>query len=228
MMFKRLKTTGISFCATLAILFVGSGQTNAATITYDSEIYDNSNPNTCTSPLSAGKCFMENGFNVAAFSAQEIGSPSAYFSDTSHFHARQSYEAQHFTNEFGLLGSFITLKNGGIFSLESLDYQLRKNENAITGYTTDDTKILISTTFDPTMQVAGQFVEYSIGNDISLPFQTLSIDGFENITQVYIASSGDVNFDNIILTPVPEPTSILGLLAFATLGATSMLKRQDN
>ncbi|NEP03410.1 MAG: PEP-CTERM sorting domain-containing protein [Okeania sp. SIO2G4] len=228
MMFKKLKAIGIGCCATLAILFVGNEQANAATITYDSEIYDNSNPNTCTSPLSAGKCFMENGFNVAAFSAQEIGSPSAYFSDTSHFHARQNYEAQHFTNEFGLLGSFITLKNGGIFSLESLDYQLRKNENAITGYTTDDTKILISTTFDPTMQVAGQFTEYSIGNDISLPFETLSIDGFENITQIYIASSGDVNFDNIMLTPVPEPTSILGLLAFAAFGATSMFKHQDN
>ena len=228
MIYKSLKTIGIGCCVTLAILFVGNEQANAATITYDSEIYGNSNPNTCTSPLSAGKCFMENGFNVAAFSAEQIGSQSADFSDSSHFHASHSYEAQHFTDKLGLLGSFIILKNGGIFSLKSLDYQLRNNVNAITGYTKEDTKILISTTFDPTMQVAGQFIEYSIGNDTSLPFQTLSIDGFENITQVYIASSGDVNFDNIMLTPVPEPTSILGLLAFATLGATSMLKRQDN
>ncbi|MGB3512206.1 MAG: PEP-CTERM sorting domain-containing protein [Microcoleaceae cyanobacterium] len=225
-MFKKLKNTSISCFTTLAILSVVSGQAQAAKITYDAEIYFNSNPNTCTSPLSAGKCFMEKGFNVAAFSAQEIGSPSAYFSDTSHFHASNSYEAQHFTNELGLLGSFLTLEDGGLFSLTSLDYQLRKNENTIVDYTTDEPKILISTTFDPTMPVAGQFMEYSIDNDISLPFQTLSIAGFENITQVYIASSGDVNFDNINVVPVPEPASILGLLTLGTFGAASILKRK--
>lgn len=229
-MFKKLKTTGIVCFATLAMLLVGSGQAKAATITYDSEIYsnDDSNPNTCTSPLSAGRCFMENGFNVAAFSAREIGTPSPSFSDTSHFHARNSYEAQHFTDELGLLGSFITRKNGGLFTLESLDFQLRDIERGvISGYAPDDIKILISTEFDPTKPVLGQFVEYSIGNDISLPFQTLSIDGFEKISQVYISSSAGVNFDNINVIPVPEPTSILGFLAFGIFGTASILKREQ-
>ena len=177
MIVKRMKTTAIGCFAALATLLVDGGQAKAAKITYDSEIYDYFNPNTCVPQLvsSGGKCYVENGFNVEAFSAKEIGSPSGYFSDTAHFHARQNYEAQHFTNEFGLLGSFIALKDACVFSLTSLDYQLRKNENAIAGYTTDDTKILISTMFDPTMPVAGQFMEYSIGNDTSLPFQTLSI-----------------------------------------------------
>ena len=226
-MFKRWKNTGIGSFAALAMLLIGSGQANAAKISFDSDMYTSSNDNTCTSALSAGKCFMEKGFNVAAFSAQEIGSPSAYFSDSSHFHASNSYEAQHFNNEFGLLGVFLTLEDGGLFSLTSFDYQLRKNENAISGYTTDDTKILISTTFDPTMPVSGQFMEYSLGNDTSLPFQTLSIEGFENISQVYIASSGDVNFDNINVAPVPEPASTLGLLTLGTFGAASILKRKQ-
>ncbi len=225
-MFKNLKTTGIGCFATLAMLLIGIAEAKAATITFDAEI-DTSDVNTCSSPLTKGECFMEKGFNVAAFSAQEIGSPSAYFSDTSHFHASNSYEAQHFSSESRLLGLFITSKDGGYFNLESLDYKLRENLDAIAGYDTTDTKILISTTFDPTMPVPGQFTEYSIGNNISSPFETLSIEGFENITQVFISSSGDVNFDNINLTPVPEPTSILGLLALGTFGGASILKRKQ-
>ncbi len=231
-MFKNLKTTGISCFATLAMLLVGSAEAKAATITFDAERYAFNNPNTCTSPI-GGKCFMEKGFNVAAFSAQKIGTDEAFFSETGHFHARKSYEAQHFSSnredptELRLLGLFITSKNGGEFNLESLDYQLRNNDRAIDGYTTDDTKILISTTFDPTMSVLGQFTEYSIGNDISLPFETLSLEDFENITQVFISSSGDVNFDNINLIPVPEPTSILGLLALGAFGSGSILKRKQ-
>ncbi|MEM1172258.1 MAG: PEP-CTERM sorting domain-containing protein [Cyanobacteria bacterium P01_H01_bin.35] len=230
-MFKNLKTTGIGCFATLAMLLVGSTEAKAATITLDAEIYT-SDVNTCSSPLTKGECFMEKGFNVAAFGAGKIGTDEAFFSEHGHFHARDSYEAQHFSDsgdptDLRLLGLFITAKNGGEFNLESLDYQLRRNERAIDGYTTDDTKILISTTFDPTMPVLGQFTEYSIGNDTSLPFETLSLEGFENITQVFISSSGDVNFDNIYLNSVPEPTSILGLLALGTFGGASILKRKQ-
>ncbi len=231
-MFKNLKTTGIGCFATLAMLLVGSAEAKAATITFDAEIYT-SDVNTCSSPLTKAECFMENGFNVAAFSARKIGTDEAFFSETGHFHSRNSYEAQHFSSnsedptDLRLLGVFITSKNVGYFNLESLDYQLRRNERAIDGYTTDDTKILISTTFDPTIPVLGQFTEYSLGNDISLPFQTLSIEGFEEINQIFISSSGDVNFDNINLTPVPEPTSILGLLALGTFGGASILKQKQ-
>ena len=236
-MFKKFKTTGISCVVALAMLSVGGRQTNAAKITFDPELYSNSNPNTCTPQLTAttAKCFVENGINVESFSAQEIGSPSAYFSDTAHFHTRHSHEDhhtssehQHFSNELALLGSFITLENDGLFTLNSLDFQLRDIESGvISGYTPDDIKILISTEFDPLKPVLGQFVEYSIGNDISLPFQTLSIDGFEKISQVYIGSSAGVNLTNIDLTPVPEPTSTLGLLALGTFGVASMLKRKQ-
>jgi len=231
-MYRKLKTTGIGCLTTLVMLLVSSGEAKAATITFDAEIYT-SDVNTCSSPLTQAECFVEKGFNVAAFSTRKIGTEEAFFSETGHFHSRNSYEAQHFSSnsedpeDLRLLGIFITSKNGGYFNLESLDYQLRNNERTIDGYTTDDTNILISTTFDPTMPVLGQFTEYSIGNDISSPFQTLSIEGFENITQVFISSSGDVNFDNINLFPVPEPTSVLGLLALGTFGGASILKRKQ-
>jgi len=74
------------------------------------------------------------------------------------------------------------------------------------------------------MLVLGQFIKYSIGKNISSPFQTLLIEGFENITQFLISSSGDVNFDNINLIPVPKPTSILGLLALGTFVGAYILK----
>lgn len=89
---------------------------------------------------------------------------------------------------------------------------------------TDDTKILISTEFDPTLPIAGQFTEFSLGNDISLTFQTLSLFGFEDITQIYIASSGDVNFDNITINPIPEPTFSFGLIILGTIGVLSKIK----
>ncbi|MDJ0660200.1 MAG: PEP-CTERM sorting domain-containing protein [Crocosphaera sp.] len=208
-------------CATALALVIGIGtEVKAAKIEFDADTYAGSNPNTCTPqlPETGGKCFIEDGFNVEAFSAQEIGSPTAFYSEGAHFHPSNSYEAQHFSEVDRLLGIYLTLPNGGTFSLKSLDYQLRDNTRAIAGYSTDDTKILISTTFDPSQPVLGQFTEYSLGTTLSPMFQTLNLTEFENITQVYIASSGDVNFDNITTNSIPEPSSLVGLLLVGSVG----------
>lgn len=208
-------------CATALALVSGvTTEVKAAVIELDADAYAFSNPNTCTSqlPETGGKCFIEDGFNVEAFSAQDIGSPTAFYSEGGHFHPSNSYEAQHFSEVDWLLGVYLTLVDGGIFSLQSLDYQLRDNTRAIDGYSTDDTKILISTTFDPTQPVLGQFTEYSLGSDLPDMFETLNPTGFKDITQVYIASSGDVNFDNITVNSVPEPGTLVGLFALGSMG----------
>ena len=62
------------------------------------------------------------------------------------------------------------------------------------------------------------FTEVSLGNQLGLPFQTLNLTEFEDITQVYIASSGDVNFDNITANSIPEPSSLVGLLLVGSMG----------
>ncbi|MEL4895672.1 PEP-CTERM sorting domain-containing protein [Crocosphaera sp. Alani8] len=232
---KSLSNLTITAVTALGLVIGLSAEARAAVIDLDADVYAYSNENTCNPllPDTGGKCFVEDGFNVEAFSAQGIGTEDAFFSEGSHFHARGSYEAQHYSDVDRLLGIYLTLVDGGTFSLESLDYQLRDNTRAISGYSTDDTKILISTTFDPTQPVSGQFVEYSLGSDLPSMFETLDITGFENITQVYISSSGDVNFDNITTSEipegadpnsVPEPGTLLGLLTLGTMGFVSRVK----
>ncbi len=219
-------------CLTNLTLIAGiTRQADAASvINFDAATYDYSNTNTCTPQLpdTGGKCFIEDGFNVEAFSAQEIGTTSAFFSDHAHFHASHSYEGQHFSAVNKLLGVYLTSVNGSHFSLESLDYQFRDASNIIDGFGMNDIKILISTKFDPTMAVKSQFMEYSIGNDTTLPFQPLEFSEFENINQVYIASSAGVNFDNITVNAVPEPLTILGTVAAASLGTVFQRELKKN
>ena len=223
--------TYLTITATTALALVTGVTTEvrAAVIQFPADTYAYSNPNTCNPQLpdTGGKCFVEDGFNVEAFSARNIGTPDAFYSEGGHFHSSNSYEAQHYSGVDRLLGIYLTLVDGGTFSLESLDYQLRDNTRAISGYSTDDTKILVSTTFDPTQPVSGQFMEYSLGSDLPSMFETLNLSEFEDITQVYIASSGDVNFDNITTieipqsnnpNSVPESSSLLGLLTLGTMG----------
>ncbi|MGK7954971.1 MAG: PEP-CTERM sorting domain-containing protein [Crocosphaera sp.] len=225
---SSLSMTSATFLALVTGIFT---EAKAAVIEFDADTYAFSNSNTCTSQLPdmGGKCFLEDGFNVEAFSALQIGSPTAFYSEGGHFHSRNSYEAQHYSDGDRLLGVYLTLENGGLFSLESLDYQLRDNTRAIDGYSTNDTKVLISTNFDPMEPVLGQFQEYSLGSELPDMFETLTLSEFENITQLYIASSGDVNFDNINLTTtetpeentpisIPESSTLVGLLTLGTMG----------
>ncbi|MGK7961093.1 PEP-CTERM sorting domain-containing protein [Crocosphaera sp.] len=219
-MTQTVKNQFITVAVALTVVTGITTEVQAAKIEFDADTYATANPNTCTPQLpdTGGKCFLEDGFNVEAFSAQEIGSATAFYSEGAHFHPSNSYEAQHFSEVDRLLGIYLTLPNGGTFSLQSLDYQLRDNTRAISGYSTDDTKILISTTFDPTQPVLGQFTEYSLGSTLSPTFQTLNLTEFEDITQVYIASSGDVNFDNITTNAIPEPSLLVGLLTLGSVG----------
>ena len=228
---KTISYLSLTSATALALVTGITTEVKAAVIGFDADIYAGSNPSTCTPQLPdmGGKCFLEDGFNVEAFSAREIGTPTAFYSEGGHFHSRNSYEAQHYSGTDRLLGVYLTKENGGTFSLVSLDYQLRGNTRAIDGYSTEDTKVLVSTTFDPKQPVLGQFQEYSLGSNLPDMFETLTLSEFENITQVYIASSGDVNFDNITTTTteipeedtpssVPESSALVGLLTLGVMG----------
>ena len=223
---RKLSNLSIN-CLTILTLLIGiSQEADAAKITFDADKFNNSNPNTCIPQLTGygAKCFVQKGINVEAFSAQNIGILAAFFSDSAHFHSRNSYEAQHYVDGDVLLGQYYTLVTGGRFDLASLDYQLKDITNVIDGFSKDNAYILISTAFDLTQPVSSQFTKIPIGNDTNLPFQTLDLFEWKGITQVYIASSAGVNFDNITINPIPEPVSILGLLTLGVVGIVSKIE----
>lgn len=69
--------------------------------------------------------------------------------------------------------------------------------------------MLVARSLDPRGPIRAQFVSFPIGlpvgNDATLPWWTLRIFGFELVSQVYIASSASVDFDNIVLTRSEPP-----------------------
>ncbi len=140
------------------------------------------------------------------------------------------------TNPFGALIS-ITRVGGGLFNLESLDIanllgsnlsgptfvptggdyrvELTSNTGSIVAYTTDLTSF---STIIPT-----GFTGIS----------SLGVNIVSNIFGTFTSNQGVLfAVDNIVLTPiqttpVPEPTSIAGLVVFGAMGATSVLKRKQ-
>jgi hypothetical protein len=125
-------------------------------------------------------------------------------------------ELQHFNTPDRLQGLFIRRVDGGAFSLTSLDYRVR-DTTSIEGFSSSNVAVLVSTAFDPAQTAASQFTAFFVGG-IGSTFSTLLTPGFENVTQLFIASSASVSFDNIVLdapaggpAPVPGPTVGAGL-----------------
>ena len=155
--------------------------------------------------------FSENGFLVEAFWAVEVGSKVGHFIQ-GHFHPKDlatGFEGQHYGGRRELHGLFIKAEDGKPFNLKSLRCRVTRNRElpdrnrSIDGFSLYDVQILISTSFDPGQPLWGQLVPFSVGppvgNDLDQPFSTLSISGFNEVTQVFIASSASVDFDDIVL-----------------------------
>jgi hypothetical protein len=154
--------------------------------------------------------FIENGFLVESFWAVNTGDPAGYFV-RGHFHPKNletGFEAQHYGGSRELHGIFIRALDGRPFSLKSLSYRVTHNRElgrsqSVQGFSNYDVKVLIATDFSAKRSVLGQFIHFSVGppisNDSTLPFQTLPIGGFAYVTQVFIASSASVDFDDIVI-----------------------------
>jgi hypothetical protein len=154
--------------------------------------------------------FVENGFLVEAFWAIDTGLPGGRFI-RGHFHPKNldaGFEGQHFGGPRELHGIFIKATDGRQFTVKSLKYRVTRNRElgraqSIAGFANFDVKVLIATEFAPKQSVLGQFIAFSVGpplsNDLALPFAALPIGGFEDVTQVFIASSASVDLDDIVL-----------------------------
>jgi len=154
--------------------------------------------------------FIEQGFLVESFWAVNTGDANGYFV-RGHFHPKNletGFEAQHFGGPRELHGLFIRAVDGRPFSVKSLAYRVTRNRElgrsqSVVGFSNHDVKVLIARDFTPKLSVLGQFIQFGVGppisNDTALPFQTLPIDGFGYVTQVFIASSASVDLDSIVL-----------------------------
>jgi len=169
----------------------------------------------------ANPSFVQEGFLVEAFWAVNTGSSDAYFK-RAHFHPPDlstGFEAQHLGNPTELHGIFIRSADGKRFGLKSLRYRVTRNRQipsqpvSIEGFSNFNVSVLVARSFDPQASVKTQFVSFPVGlpmgNDMNLPWWPLRMFGFELVSQLYIASSASVDFDNIVLTrrePPPVPS----------------------
>jgi hypothetical protein len=180
-------------------------------------------PQTSTPPGQglANPRFVQEGFLVEAFWAGKIGTGDGFFK-RAHFHPPDlstGFEAQHLGNPNELHGIFIRSVDGKRFGLKSLRYRVTRNRQipskpvSIEGFSNFNVSVLVARSFDPRAPIRTQFVSFPVGlpvgNDLSLPWWPLRIFGFELVSQLYIASSASVDFDDIVLTrsePPPAPS----------------------
>ena len=161
--------------------------------------------------------FLEQGFLVEAFWGVKTGRPEGRYV-FAHFHQENlsnGFEGQHWGNADELHGVFIRAMDGRPFALRSLRYRITRNRqnplkpNSIEGFSNFNVNVLVAQRFDPRLSVRSQFTAFPVGiplgNDPTLPFIKLLLFGFERVTQVFIASSASVDFDDIALEA--EPTA---------------------
>jgi hypothetical protein len=169
----------------------------------------------------ANPSFVQEGFLVEAFWAGKVGTGEGFFK-RAHFHPPDlstGFEAQHLGNPNELHGIFIRSVDGKRFGLKSLRYRVTRNRQipskpvSIEGFSNFNVTVLVARSFDPRTPIRTQFVSFPaglpVGNDTSLPWWPLRIFGFELVSQLYIASSASVDFDDIVLTrsePPPVPS----------------------
>jgi hypothetical protein len=160
----------------------------------------------------ANPSFVEKGFLVESFWAVNTGTPQGYFKKA-HFHPPDlatGFEGQHLGNPTELHGIYIRSLDGKPFGVKSLRYRVTRNRQiprkplSIDGFSNFNVNVLIGRTFDPRGSIRGQFVEFPVGlpsgNEPTLPWWILHVNGFEAVEHVYIASSASVDLDDIVLT----------------------------
>jgi hypothetical protein len=215
-MTKSIRIMAVATLVAFAIYLVPVNG-NATTITFDPTPTVNPSGGTLET---LNDNYTVDGYIIEAFRATNVGdatlgtfSCASDGSSCGHFHTAGDAGA-------GATGNV----ESGSFNLASLDYRVTV-EAAIPGFSSSDVNILVATAFDPTASAASQFDAFSAGG-VGGSYTTLVFAGFINVPQIFIASSGGVNFDNIVLTtPIPAALPLF-LSALAALGLFGWRRRR--
>jgi hypothetical protein len=234
-MTKSIRIMAVATLVAFAIYLVPVNG-NATTITFDPTPTVNPSGGTLET---LNDNYTVDGYIIEAFRATNVGdatlgtfSCASDGSSCGHFHtagdagagATGNVEEQHYESGDILQGLYIRRADSGSFNLASLDYRVTV-EAAIPGFSSSDVNILVATAFDPTASAASQFDAFSAGG-VGGSYTTLVFAGFINVPQIFIASSGGVNFDNIVLTtPIPAALPLF-LSALAALGLFGWRRRR--
>ena len=114
-----------------------------------------------------------------------------------------------------LHGLYIRSVDGKRFGLKSLRYRVTRNRQlpgkplSLEGFSNYNVNVLVARSFDPRSSIRAQFVPLPVGlpvgNETHLLWWPLRISGFQLVSQLYIASSASVDFDDIVLTRNDQP-----------------------
>jgi uncharacterized delta-60 repeat protein len=109
-----------------------------------------------------------------------------------------TYVTQSFLSKSQLRGFFIEAADGAPFTLASLKYRIGST-TSVNGFTSSAVKVLVATTYDPTLDGL-QMQAFSIGGSAQSTFSTLNFSNqFTDVTRLFIASSATVDFDDIVI-----------------------------
>lgn len=111
-------------------------------------------------------------------------------------------------------GFVVSLVGGGNFDLVSIDYRIRDDSqvntdgerphvNTVPGVDTSRVELWLSTTVDITVPPSSPFTAIDVGpaSPAMVRFSTQTFTNFRNVSEVFVTSTGNVAFDNLVLIP---------------------------
>lgn len=160
--------------------------------------------------------FRQDGLYVEHWAIADYLRPTAAFTDAHEHIDRSCFDPPFCGNPtygenqhaFGAIeqGLYIRRDDHGAFDLVSIDYRIRNDTvpehvSMIPGFDQHTVAILVSTTLGlatPEVDTFTHFPVGTVGTEMS-EFRTVEISGFENVTGVYIGSTWNVSFDDIVV-----------------------------
>lgn len=163
--------------------------------------------------------FTQNGIYVENWAINDYLRPTVAW-EFSHDHTdRSCFDPPNFCGNTGLgenqhayqriqQGMYVRLPDNAPFDLVSIDYRVRNDVDAthvneIPGFDGTTAEVWLSTTLTLATAPPAPWTRIPVGTvgTEMTEFRTLDVTGFNNVTQVFISSTWNTSFDNIVVRP---------------------------